>query len=210
MKDLKTLSKDTANVLLSLSEIPFMQNFVLVGGSGLALYLNHRLSEDLDFFSNQEFSKDKIFNQLSRFKDVKTTLITENQIDLIINKVKVTFCYQNNDLLENKQNLIKNIFIANLDSIISMKILTIFLRAKFRDYFDLYCIAKNLGIEKLFEIGQNNIPAYSQKLFEKSLIFTNDIDFENINYLNPKELVDIHTIEKYFIAQIKNWNKVNK
>lgn len=38
MKDLKALNKETAEVLTSLSELPIMKDFVLVGGSGLALY----------------------------------------------------------------------------------------------------------------------------------------------------------------------------
>lgn len=36
-----------------------------------------------------------------------------------------------------------------------------------------------------------------------------EIDFENINYLNPQESVDIKKIEKFFILQIKNWKKLN-
>jgi len=46
-----SLAQQTANVLTSLSEIPDIQNFTLVGGSALSIHLNHRISEDLDLFT---------------------------------------------------------------------------------------------------------------------------------------------------------------
>ena len=54
MKDLKALYSETAEVLTSLSVMPMMQDYVLIGGSGLALYLNQRHYVDLEFFTNQE------------------------------------------------------------------------------------------------------------------------------------------------------------
>lgn len=203
MKDLKALNKETAEVLTSLSELHIMQDYVLVGGSGLALYLNHRLSEDLDFFTNKKFSKDNIFHNLTNEYNYKIVNITNNQIDMLINNVKVTFCYQDNELLNNKTKLINNISISQLDAIISMKIVTFFLRAKFRDYYDLFYYAKKYGIEKLFELGRSNISGFSDKILEKSLVFINDIEDENINYLEPKERINIQEIQNYFIYKIK-------
>src|SRR4051812_49482688 len=42
----------------SLTEIP--PDFVLYGGTALALRLGHRASEDFDFFSNQSFQPDEL------------------------------------------------------------------------------------------------------------------------------------------------------
>jgi predicted nucleotidyltransferase component of viral defense system len=203
MKNLKALYKSTADVLTSLSKLPVMRDFVLVGGSGLALYLNHRLSEDLDFFTNKKFSKDNIFQNLTNEYNYKTVNITNNQIDLLINNIKVTFCYQDNELLNRKEKLINNISIAQLDAIISMKIVTIFLRAKYRDYYDLYYYAEKFGVEKLFELGRINISGFSDKILEKSLVYIDDITDESINYLEPKKRLSINEIQNFFIDKIK-------
>ena len=209
MRNLNALTENTAKVLRLLSELPIMQDYVLVGGSGLALYLNHRLSEDLDFFTNKEFDLNKIFFNLNeKFTNIKTLTISKNQIDLLLDNVKVTFCYQSNSLLDNFELLIGNVKLAHIDTIISMKILTIFLRAKFRDYYDLYIFAKKYNLLRLIELGSKNLPGFSTKLFEKSIIFVDDIDDENIDYLNPIEQVSKIQIRNYFQLLIKsNYHK---
>jgi len=52
----------TREVLIKLIEYEYMSNFVLVGGSALALYMKHRKSEDLDFFTYEKdrFEAEKI------------------------------------------------------------------------------------------------------------------------------------------------------
>ncbi|MEO0417150.1 MAG: nucleotidyl transferase AbiEii/AbiGii toxin family protein, partial [Verrucomicrobiota bacterium] len=51
-KDFKVLPPDTAKVWEFLNGHALLKGFVLVGGTGLALRIQHRLSEDLDFCFN--------------------------------------------------------------------------------------------------------------------------------------------------------------
>jgi hypothetical protein len=53
MQDLKNLNyllPKTQEVLKTLIKDKYLSNFVLVGGSALAMHFKHRKSEDLDFF----------------------------------------------------------------------------------------------------------------------------------------------------------------
>lgn len=49
--DLDYLLPKTKQVLVDLSDFDFLSDFTFVGGSGLSLYLHHRLSEDIDLFT---------------------------------------------------------------------------------------------------------------------------------------------------------------
>jgi len=49
------LPNDTKNFLSLLGDHEFIHPFYLSGGTGLALHLGHRESEDLDFFSQKQF-----------------------------------------------------------------------------------------------------------------------------------------------------------
>ena len=51
MKKLDALAQKTKNVLIILSKLEELKQFTFVGGSALSVYLKHRMSEDLDFFS---------------------------------------------------------------------------------------------------------------------------------------------------------------
>ena len=73
-KLLENLLPATKEVFTKLSEVnlDFLENFVLVGGSALALRLEHRQSEDLDFFTHKDwFDKSRILSisKRSLFRD---------------------------------------------------------------------------------------------------------------------------------------------
>ena len=58
---LECLLSDTREVFQKLLKYEYVKNFVLVGGSALALHICHRQSEDLDFFTfRDEFDYGKI------------------------------------------------------------------------------------------------------------------------------------------------------
>jgi hypothetical protein len=53
--------------------MPFHQNFVLYGGTGLALQLGHRGSEDFDFFSSSNFDPDRLRSCLPFLRNLDPT-----------------------------------------------------------------------------------------------------------------------------------------
>ena len=48
---MKFLTDNTLSLFNELSNYDYFNNFTFVGGSAAAYYLNHRLSDDLDFFT---------------------------------------------------------------------------------------------------------------------------------------------------------------
>ena len=51
---MKGLSKETAQVFESLKDIEIFNEYMLIGGSALAMQIGHHLSEDLDFCKWQD------------------------------------------------------------------------------------------------------------------------------------------------------------
>ena len=66
MLHLKTVEPYTFSVLKQLMEIPELQDFSLVGGTALSLLYGHRMSVDLDLFSNKPFENVDIINALEK------------------------------------------------------------------------------------------------------------------------------------------------
>jgi hypothetical protein len=65
MKELKGLAPSTEKLLLKLSKFELLNDFAFVGGSALAIRLQHRLSEDIDLFTwNGLLDKENVFNSL--------------------------------------------------------------------------------------------------------------------------------------------------
>ena len=65
MLQLKTVEPNTFSLLKQLMEMPELQDFHLVGGTALSLLYGHRMSVDLDLFSNKPFENENIIDILS-------------------------------------------------------------------------------------------------------------------------------------------------
>jgi len=186
-----------------IKECDFLEKYVLVGGSALAMYLCHRKSEDLDFFTYEDsFDKKEIFEYIQNFKNKEIINQTTKQIDLLLNGVKVTFFNANWKFLKPKK--IKKFNLATIKSISAMKVNTIFLRAKYRDYYDLYFLVKNeIDLKEIFEYSKNIIDGVTFKLFAIALVYIEDIEDDNIRHLEPKEQISKEQIRSFFQNELK-------
>ena len=57
---LSVINSETKKTIDILTEQKFIRSFYLAGGTGCAVHIGHRISEDLDFFSQTEFSQFEI------------------------------------------------------------------------------------------------------------------------------------------------------
>ena len=190
MKKLDALALKTKNMLITLSKLEELNQFTFVGGSALSVYLKHRISEDLDFFSwENELRNEVLLREIKNTfpKGFKIETLNKKQLNLKIEDVKITFFANNWKELKKNEKLTGSINIAPIKLLTGMKINSLFLRAKFRDYYDLYVINKEkYTVEQMYEIIKEYMPEINKKLFQTALVFTDDIQDDNIHHLKPK------------------------
>lgn len=211
MNGLLNLLPNTEKVLRRLATLPELQEFTFVGGSALTVYLAHRLSEDIDLFSwNKDLPSVQIQTAIQNcgFTDFRIVNLSPQQADFVIEGVKVTFFANGWDELKSRQHLFDYLYIAELPTLAIMKVNTLFLRAKYRDYYDLYELhCTHFTLNELFEMTTTKMKNLSKALFQRALVFTDDITDENILHLKPKHNVSLLQISKHFQQQLKIWNK---
>ncbi len=147
-------------------------HFYLTGGTALAeFYLHHRLSEDLDFFSEQEFDPQSISVILKKIQTSGGIKKIEYQQSFNRNlfflytdtdMIKTEFTYFPFTRIEQKQK-IGNLFIDSLIDIATNKIFTIYQNPRSRDFIDLYLILKHnpaFTINSLIENAQIKFDNY--------------------------------------------------
>lgn len=160
------LTPQQIKVLDILSSDPeFQNNFYFTGGTVLAeYYLKHRLSEDLDFFSESDIdgiwitSLAKILK--SKLKAEKTDLensFNRNLLFITFEKevLKTEFTYYPFTQIE-KPKIINNLKIDSLLDIAVNKFFTIYQKPTARHFIDLYLIIKREKInwEKLAKLAR--------------------------------------------------------
>ncbi len=204
LKNLKCLLPKTETLLLKMvDECDFLKNYVLVGGSALTMYLCHRKSEDLDFFTfDDSFDKEEIFKFFKNFENKKLLNQSDEQIDVLLDGVKVTFFNAKWSFLKPKK--IEQFNLASIESISAMKVNTLFLRAKYRDYYDLYYLVKSgMSLKEIYENSKNIVEGIDFKLFAIALLYIDDIEEDNITHLQPKDSITKKEIRNFFEAKLK-------
>jgi len=202
------LTNSAQKVFSELSGHELLKEFTFVGGSAVAYHLRHRLSEDLDFFTWKDKLPEEI-NQLIRLLSKRSNIQIASQSsvysDIFIDNVKVTFFANDWSPLRTERTLTEqNIFTADLKLLTAMKVNALSLRAKYRDYYDLYVINKTeFDINRIFEYAVEYIPGITKKIFAMQLTYTEDIDDEKIEHLMPKYKITLEEIQKHFMAELK-------
>lgn len=132
----EVLSTEAIPVIESLA--PHLETFYLAGGSGLALQLGHRKSDDLDFFSNSLFNTDAI---LSLISPDKVFFTSKGSVHCEIKGVRVSFLYYGVPMIHPTISW-HGIEVADYRDIVAEKIKTISQRGSKKDFIDLYAVLK--------------------------------------------------------------------
>ncbi len=207
------LSKNQINLLKLLSnEKLISDSFYLSGGTALAeFYLQHRLSEDLDFFSEQEF--DPIFIS-STFKKIqnKAGIIKVNYeqsfnrnlffLELKEDNIKTEFTYFPFTRIESKKQF-GNLFIDSLIDIAVNKLFTIYQKPRSRDLIDLYLILmqeKSWNVDDLIKKAQVKFDTYINPLQLSSQFIKCEVLKD---YPNMIQKIDEKKWQSFFMREAK-------
>ena len=170
------LPPKTRLLLEKLSHQSFIADFYLAGGTAMALFLNHRRSDDLDFFSEKEFNQTILIKKLKEIGDFEGFKNAENTIIGKLDGIKISFFTLPYALLEPAEKQ-ENIAIAQLTDLAAMKILAISDRGTKRDFIDLYWLCQEFKpLEELLSIFQKKFGKYNYNLYHviKSLVYFED------------------------------------
>jgi len=210
------LAAHTANIFEELSKLECIRGYCLIGGTALALQLNHRLSEDIDLCrwktrKNEKINVDwsGIEKELSKIGLVSMNLLDHNQCEFNLKGVRLSF-YGNNlskkptELVE--QDFFNNFKLADKTSIGIMKLEVMLRRSNFRDYYDIYAILKDgVPLDDLIS-GAGKYSRHRLKTRDMFAMLTKGKNFkvdENFAALQPKYKVDSSDIEQFLVEEIK-------
>ena len=174
-----TIDSKTLQLLKDIQQLEVFKNFLLVGGTSLALQIGHRTSIDLDLFTSASYDLSTIPDQIKHLGQIRIVNQTPNILNLYLNEIKVDFVsYQYNFLspgiIEDKIRL------ASIPDIAAMKLAAITGRGSRKDFIDLYFILQLYSLIELFDFYKTKFPDGSDLLVFKSLTYFDDAEIEPV------------------------------
>ncbi len=101
--------------------------------------------------------------------------------------------------------IVRRFNLAAIESIAAMKVNVLFLRAKYRDYYDIYFLVKNgMSLKKMFQYSADILDGITYKLFATALLYIDDIEDDYIAYLEPKEKLGKEEIRAFLQNRLYN------
>ena len=145
----ETVEPITLGILKELMQLPVLENFALVGGTNLSLKLGHRLSVDLDIFSNQDFESDLIIPAIkTKYANFEVLRQTKRSFAGIIDDLKIDIVLHPYPYLYEVEE-IDNIRFLSIPDIIAMKLNAISKRGAKKDFYDLAYLLDLYSIEEM-------------------------------------------------------------
>lgn len=209
--DLGILDKSRQDLLQKL--LPFTKEFILGGGTALALQLTHRLSFDFDFFALSPIPQ-KLLEKISQAVAVANIAVdTPDELTFFTTEnIKVTFLSYPFKPHFNPIEAENGLFIFPIQEIALQKAYTIGRRGEYRDYFDLYTILKAgyIKLEEIIDKAKNVYGgAFDEKMFLQQLVYFGDMTNFDITPASEKPLPRTEEVKQYLEKLVKNYLSKN-
>jgi len=172
------LPLSTRQNLTLLKPSAFIRNFYLAGGTGLALQIGHRFSEDLDFFTSSHFNESSLIQEVSILGEFSLEKKEDQTIIAVLNKTKLSFLGYPYPLISPPQ-LFEDTPVASVADIVCMKIDAIASRGAKRDFIDVYLVANEImPLSEIFKKFQEKYVSVGFNLvhIKKSLVYFDDAE----------------------------------
>jgi hypothetical protein len=195
----QSIDSKTRENLEILGKSHIFKDFYLAGGSALALHLGHRVSEDLDFFSNKRFDLFQIITEISSLGSLTTDIQTTKTFIGKFNSTKLSAFYYEIPLVKTP-SFYGEVSIADPVDIGCMKLDAISGRGLKKDFVDLYFICMfAISFKDLLAVFKNKMrdKNYNFVHLAKSLVYFDDA-VDDVTMIKD---YDWEKIQKYFLEK---------
>lgn len=209
------LTTNIENIIEQVAQLECIKPYILCGGTALAMQIGHRKSEDLDFMmwrisktEKPEVNWNLIEKELKeKIGEIENfNMLGFDQVEFVVKGVKFSFFVSDNLSPVTKPiDYLGSIRLADIESIMAMKMEVMLRRMKFRDYYDIYCMLQegysiHNGMEKALNLSRHRL---SSKNIVAMLLGGQFIPDNNFATLEPKYDVTKEQIREYVMQKLK-------
>ncbi|MBS1486653.1 MAG: nucleotidyl transferase AbiEii/AbiGii toxin family protein [Bacteroidetes bacterium] len=176
-KDPFIVKPETFRLIQQLQSLPNLKEFNLVGGTALALQLNHRNSIDIDLFTQNEFENDVIIDYVKSYSFGFDVLYNfKNTIIGYINKIKVDFITHPYPFVHPPISE-EGITYLSLQDIAAMKLNAISNSCKrLKDFIDISFLLEHFSLNEMIGFYSLKYPHFNPMIPLRAINYFEDID----------------------------------
>jgi len=196
-----------AALLRDIHHWPLPLHTYLAGGTAIALYLDHRVSIDIDLFTEEAFYPGPVVSFIGQNHAIEVINVSERDtLNALVDSIKLSLFHYPYPLIKPMiANDAYNIYLASPEDIAAMKVVAIAQRGIAKDFVDLKALISTYGIslDDLMEMVQKKYRVSEEYRYQikRSLVYFDDA----VN--NLIEITMIENGERVRLNQ-KEWGRV--
>ncbi len=205
----QTVETGTLVLIKELMSDKELESFNLVGGTTLSLKLGHRMSVDIDLFTDRDFDAHQISRHLAQTYSAENIKTLKNGIFCFINGIKVDILAHQYPKL-NKVEKVDGIRMLSLQDIGAMKLKAILHSGtRLKDFVDMYFLLEQLPLQKITEGFVQKYPDVNVQMAHNALLYFEDFNKkEKINFLGKE--ISLKEMESRLRAAVANTSQIFK
>ncbi|MCU0425281.1 MAG: nucleotidyl transferase AbiEii/AbiGii toxin family protein [Candidatus Kapabacteria bacterium] len=177
---------ETLGLLRDLQALEILRSSYLVGGTALALYVGHRISEDIDLFIAESFQPSELEAIIAQGHSLTETGRAKNTLSARIDGVKadiITFAYP---MLEPVAE-VEGLRLASIPDIAAMKISAIINRGAKKDFWDIHHLLNLVSLAEILDFFQKKFRQHEILHALRALTYFDDAE----NFPDPITLLPV-------------------
>ncbi len=183
-----TVDDNLKNTLHLLMQSPIFNQFRLVGGTSLSLQLGHRMSIDIDLFTDESYGSvdfeeiDSFLKENFSYVDGSFGMLVANGRSYAVGKSKtehVKLDINYTDAFIQEALLVDGVRLATVDEIVAMKMEIMQSAGRKKDFWDIHEVLDQYSIASMVELHKQRYPyGHDGKLIVEQLTNFQKADME--------------------------------
>jgi hypothetical protein len=174
----ETVEAGTLDLIKLLIADSRLADFFMVGGTALSLQIGHRISIDIDLFTQKDFDSEGLKKYMEDTYDIINAKAIKNGLFGFINDIKVDLIAHQYPLVQPLQE-IEGVRMVSLQDIGAMKLQAIVQNGtRYKDFIDMYFLLEHQPLQVLAEAYEKKYsPDANTSVAKNGLIYFDDIDY---------------------------------
>lgn len=203
------LPEKVKSLLIKIKPIVNGEKFYLAGGTGLALQIGHRISEDLDFFRGTPFDPNTLYLRLKQNTiSSEEVMIESHTLLAIIDGVRSSFFLYEVPLIF-KPVVYEGLKLADWRDIVAEKFKTISQRGSKKDFYDIFVVmnSKRLSVEEAVSTFKKRFESTGLNMYHvlRSLTYFEDAEGEPDPNMMEGSSLSWDEVKSFFADHIKEF-----
>lgn len=175
----KAVDPKTLALIIRLQSREYLAGFHLVGGTALALALNHRFSVDIDLFTTSSFETGPLLEQLANDFGFEMFYTASNTLKGSIDGIKIDLLAHRYPLLREPLK-IDGVSMLSIEDIIAMKLNAISTSGqRVKDFIDIWFLFKKYHLREMLGFYRQKYSLQNDAIVLKSLIWFDDAGLDD-------------------------------